>query len=279
MSFPVLFEVESLENRRLLSGDFSPISIPFFGKTLLLPTFNGGPGGGPVIRQAPVNGDFSASPDFTGWKTAGNDTVQAADFHSIPDAKITQAVISNGQIPSGGTLPTTAASLETFLNLNPGALSAPGKAATNGSAIKQNVTAKGGDVLTFKADFLTNESAKGNADYAFVTVTLNGKTQLFKLSRALKVTNPLDGAGFISETGYGTYVILLPRNGQYTLGFGVVNVGDTTVASDLLVDNVQLQPNFFDGFDGFGGHRDRGSDDGDRKDGGDSDVKRLFDNS
>lgn len=272
---PNSFGVESLEGRRLLSGNLPPVQIPLFNKTLLIPNFSGTPNAGPVTRQGPVNGDFSKTPDFTGWQTAGNEFVQAADFHPIPDGKAAQAVISNAQQPNGGTLPTSADNLETFLGLTSGALSAPGKTAVNGSAIKQNITAKRGDVLTFKADFLTNEIAKGNADYAFVTITLNGKTQLFKLARDLKATNPLDGSGFTSETGYGKYVIFLPKSGQYTLGFGVVNVGDGTVASDLLVDNVQLQPHFFDEFDGFGGRREHNADDNSTDD---PDVKRVFDN-
>ncbi len=279
---PNSFEVESLENRRLLSGNLPPIQIPLFNKTLLIPNFAGTPSAGPVTRQGPVNGDFTTSPDFTGWQTAGNEFVQAADFHSIPDGKIAQAVISNAQIPNGGSLPTSAGSLESFLGLDTGALSAPGKAAVNGSAIKQNITAKRGDVLTFKADFLTNEAANGNADYAFVTVTLSGKTQLFKLSRALKATNATDTTGFVSETGYGKYILVLPKNGQYTVGFGVVNVGDGTIASDLLVDNVQLQPHFFEGFGDFGGRgQNHGGDD--KKDSNDNDtkdddVKRLLQN-
>jgi hypothetical protein len=268
------FPVESLEERRLMSFSLPPIHIG--DTTLLIPTQLSGPSSGPVTRVGPVNGDFSASPDFSGWQTSGNEMVTAADFHSIPDGKKTQAVISNAQIPNGGKVPVTAAALETFLGLGAGALSSPGNLAVNGSAIQQNVTGKRGDVITFKADFLTNEAVKTNRDYAFVTITLNGKTQLFKLSGALKATVVTDGSGFASETGYHTYAVLLPKSGQYTIGYGVVNVGDSAFASDLLVDNVQLQPNFIDidrGFGGFddGDHHDHGSgDDG-------SDHNHLFD--
>lgn len=275
------FPVESLEMRRLLSFSLPPIHIPGTDTTLFVPTQLGGPGAGPVTRVGPVNGDFSATPDFAGWQTSGNDLVFAADFHSIPDGKTTQAVISNAQQPNNGTLPVTAANLETFLGLGTGALSSPGNTAVNGSAIKQNVTGKRGDVITFKADFLTNEAVNTNRDYAFVTITLNGKTQLFKLTGALKATVVTDGSGFASETGYHTYAVLLPKSGQYTIGYGVVNVGDSLFASDLLVDNVQLKPNFIDidrGFGGFddGDHHDHGSDDDGSGDDG-SGHNDLFD--
>ena len=263
------FEVESLEQRRLLAFTLPPFHIPGTDTTLLVPLFSGS-SPGPVTRQAPVNGDFSQTPDFSGWQTAGNDSVQAADFHSIPDAKITQASLSNAQQPNSGTLPASAANLESFLNLDAGDLNRRGKAAINGSAIKQNITAKAGDLITFKADFLTNELAKSRRDYALVSVTRNGKTQFFKITGVLKPTNPLDGAGLASETGYHGYAILLPKNGQYTIGFAVVNVGDSEFASDLLVDNVQLNTHprdvlgdfgdlgDFHDFRGDGGHRDLG---------------------
>jgi hypothetical protein len=226
--------VEPLEGRRLLSGGGDG------GGTTFVPFFPG-PNGPPVTRQGPVNGGFEQTPDFAGWQTSGNDLVLAADFHAPPEGAA-QAVISNAQMPNNGTLPVSAANLETFLGLTAGALSKPGAAAVNGSAIKQDVTGNAGDIVTFKADFLTNETTKANGDYGFVTVTFNGKTELFRIHAAVKPITGLNTSGFLSETGYRMYTIVLPKNGTYTIGYGVVNVGDSEVASDLLVDNVQLQP-------------------------------------
>src|SRR5947209_2021476 len=97
------FRVEFLEDRRLLSGTVPAVT----------PT--------PVTRVGPVNGGFEASPDFTGWQTAGNDLIQAADFHAPAEGAL-QAELSTGQIPNNGTTPTSAATLESFLNLSSGAL-------------------------------------------------------------------------------------------------------------------------------------------------------------
>ncbi len=153
-------------------------------------------------------------------------------------------MLSNGQTPNGGSVPTSASNLENFLGLKSGALSSPGAAAVNGSAIKQDIIGKSGDVLTFKADFLSNEPAVGgNGDYAFVTLTgANGKTQVIKITDVLTPTSPavFNSTGFTRETGYHTYAIQLPHSGTFTIGFGVVNVGDSTATSDLLIDNVQL---------------------------------------
>jgi hypothetical protein len=154
-----------------------------------------------------------------------------------------QASISNSAV--GATAPVDATTLANFLGVNPNSLNLHGKPAVNGSAIKQNVTGNAGDVISFKADFLTNETtAPGKGDYGFVTLTFNGKTQLFRLSDFTHATSPLifASSGFAAETGYHTYALILPRSGTYTVGFGVVNVTDSLIASDLLVDNVQLTP-------------------------------------
>lgn len=260
--------VESLESRQLLSAGVQSYMSPLQGATWLDVSLGGdnndgedgrGFSGGDdhgfnsrITRVPPVNGGFETFPDFTGWQATGNDSVLASDFYTPPEGAA-QAVLSSGPNTSGGsTNPVSAAKLETFLGLKTGALSNKGGSAFNGSAIKQTITAKPFDILTFKADFLTNEldkKAGGNPDYAFVSITFNGKTQLVRLSDALKTTStPVQSStGFVRETGYHTYALVLPRGGQYTIGFGVVNANDAMVASDLLVDNVRLQPlfNFF----------------------------------
>src|SRR5437868_6629229 len=169
---PYFIGLESLESRRFLSvGVGSPVAA-WSGADRLTPSGhanhddkdNGDDKGkgdddhedDRGQRRGPVNGGFEAFPDFTGWQTIGNDTIQAADFYPPPEGAV-QAVLSNGQTPNGGSVPTSASNLENFLGLKSGALSSPGAAAVNGSAIKQDIIGKSGDVLTFKADFLSNE--------------------------------------------------------------------------------------------------------------------------
>jgi hypothetical protein len=243
------FGVERLEGRRLLSAGGPSSPTP--------PV--------PVIRQDFVNGGFEASPDFTGWQTTGNDLIEAGDFYKAPEGNL-QAVITNGLQPSNGGTPVSAANLESFLGLKTGALSSPKSTAVNGSAISQNVTGRAGDFITFKADFLTNEAANAHKDYGFITVTFNNKSVLLKLSSlAYKTIASPNNTGFMNETGYHTYAILLPFSGTYTIGFGVVNVGDSLGSSALLVDNAQLQtrPFIFD-FRGDGDANANGGSDHDR---------------
>ncbi|GGA04420.1 hypothetical protein CYANOKiyG1_16810 [Okeania sp. KiyG1] len=47
-------------------------------------------------------------------------------------------------------------------------------------------------------------------------------------------------ASFFEETGYQSFSHTFSESGTYTLGFGVVDAGDTVVDSGLLIDNVEL---------------------------------------
>ena len=256
------FIVESLEARQLLSFGLPVIPLPLPIGDLIIPDVEDCRlRGGTVTRQGPVNGDFAAFPDLTGWQQTGNDFVVAGDFKPVPDGGSAQAVVSNAQAPTAGVLPVSASSVESFLGLKSGALSKQGKTAVNGSAIKQDITGKAGDTITFKVDFLTNEAAVGgNGDFGFITVGFNGQSRAYKITGKLVATDPLDSNGFASETGYKKYTIVLPCSGKYSIGFGVVNVGNALNASDVLVSNVKLNTspigNIFGLCDGRGDQND-----------------------
>src|SRR5690242_92342 len=98
-------------------------------------------------NAAIVNGGFEGFPDFVGWQTTGNTTIQAGDFR-VPAEGAQQAVLdTGGGALTGGSAPVTAAALETFLGLSAGSLTGTG--ATEGSAIKQlTINANAGDTVT-----------------------------------------------------------------------------------------------------------------------------------
>ena len=52
----------------------------------------------------------------------------------------------------------------------------------------------------------------------------------------------LSAADFAGETGFATFTVTLPTTGSYTLGIGVVDVGDAIGLSGLLLDNITLTP-------------------------------------
>jgi hypothetical protein len=194
-------------------------------------------------KAAVVNGGFEGFPDFTGYSTIGNASIQQGDFHT-PTEGLQQAVISNSTSPAPDTNPsvTNIGTLDNFFNLAPGFLESLSVA--SGSGFKQTFSASTGDVLSFDADFATNQSANGQ-DFGFLTLTdPNGATNFFNLSSLMGPqgpTNPLDGisAYFDSETGYTHFSVgPLGSSGAYTLAFGIANDPDTLDASGLLVDNI-----------------------------------------
>ncbi len=188
-------------------------------------------------RAAIVNGGFEDLTDFN----------QQADFKTPPDGT-KQAVLSNNPqaIPGDAGAVTNIPTLDTFFNLGAGALEA--RNVQSGSGIKQTFFANTGDVISFKYDFATNEAPTSETTRDFGFYTLQGPaggdaafTSLANPSVPLQSpTNPLDGinAYFNTESGYltGTFNVTTP--GNYTLAFGVANVGNTTNASGLLVDSV-----------------------------------------
>ncbi len=186
------------------------------------------------------NGGFEVG-TFGSWDTIGVTSIETAALGTGPTEGTYQGLLSN----DFGS--ATQSSLESFLGLSGGTLDSlvttPSPAgATEGSAIKQTFSGTAGDILSFDWNFLTDDGPPGGEsstynDSAFYT--LNG--QAFLLADTLGVFSP-SYTGYVAETGFGTVSITLPGTGLYTLGFGVVDVGDSLFNSALLVDNVVANP-------------------------------------
>lgn len=192
-------------------------------------------------RAAIVNGGFEGFPDFTGYTTIGNTSIQASNYKPPVEGK-QQALLSNSTNPVPGATGATTniGALEAFVNLGAGAL---GAGAKSGSAVKQTFTAVAGDKVSFSTDFLTNEGR--NADLAFYTLQLGASTATETVLATAGVTPTVAtsiaddvSSDFNKETGYTTTTITLAAGGTYTLAFGVLNIGDTNVTSGLLIDNL-----------------------------------------
>ena len=195
-------------------------------------------------RAAIVNGGFEGFPDFTGYSTLGNTSVQGSSYKT-PTEGTQQALLSNNTnaVPGSTGATTNIGSLDAFVNLGSGVLE--GQGAKSGTAIKQTFTANAGDKISFSTDFVTND--RTNPDFAFFTLQSGSTTTEIVLATAgVTPTVPTNalvedvGSDFNRETGYTTTTLTLVAGGTYTLAFGVVNFGDTNVTSGLLVDNIAL---------------------------------------
>ena len=203
--------------------------------------------------QAQVsNGGFETG-NFTSWATSGYTAVEQfttnpttdghyASFQIAPTSGSSLALAGTDHFGGGTPDPTSASGLETFLGLSSGALDAIANpdSTIEGSAFQQTFHANAGDVLSFAWDFATSEtSAPINNDFGFYT--LNGTA--FKLADTNSSLSSISGgasAPYDQHTGFAVKTVTLTTTGNYSLGFGAVNVNDNAISSALLVDDVHL---------------------------------------
>lgn len=190
-----------------------------------------------------LNGGFESG--FTSWTTAGNSAIQGAMVGTpsiMPTEGASHALLSSGN-GTPADLSITAAALETFLDLGAGGLTGIGAGAFRGSGLKQSLTSVNvGDVLTFSWNFLTNEATpSATNDFAFFNVSrVGGVPTSTLLANTNSTFSAITGGTFAEQTGYQPASFTFTVAGDYTLGFGVVNVNDQFGSSGLLVDGVSI---------------------------------------
>jgi hypothetical protein len=197
--------------------------------------------GGASNTSTIVNGSFESG--LSGWDRIGDARVVNSSF-GVPVANgSSQALLTTANSRGGNQ---TQASIESFLSLSAGRLEpiAAGDAIA-GSAIRQTVQAKRGETLTFNASFLTNESTPSSLfnDFAFVSISGQGRQQVFLISDTTS-------GGFVSSISAGFRVIRngsqvsisLDADGTFVIGFGVLDSGDTTLDSALVIDSIRFLP-------------------------------------
>lgn len=187
-----------------------------------------------------VNGSFTAG--LSGWAAAGDASV-AVDAAG-PALWLTTAA-EGGSDDDGvpfnrtGTAQVAVAAadgLAAFAGVAATAFdAAPGSGeAYEGSAVRQSFVAAAGDTLTFRWDLRSNDPL---GDRAFVVV--DGQAWLLAASdQAL----PGSGAPYAASTGPATFSWTFAGGGAHSLGFAVVDIGDYSVSSALVVSEVALTP-------------------------------------
>jgi hypothetical protein len=173
------------------------------------------------------NGSFEAA-SYCGWETTGHAVRTDSSFGIGPVHGASQALIT-----TGGN--TSRAAIEHFLGIEPGTLDTfTAYPATAGTALRQSLTVEAGRVLSFDWNFLCNDYVPYN-DFAFFSV--NG--EVHKLSDVAECDGLGNGnASFQDQTGFSSFSYTFSAAGTYTIGFGVIDVRDTSVAAGLIIDNV-----------------------------------------
>lgn len=191
---------------------------------------------GSLMFGGVLNGGFETG-DLTSWTVLG--TAEASSGNDYPP-----------QVnPFGGTFAARITSgalavddLEIALGLAPGDLESVAESGspTVGSVIVQTgVTVIAGQVLTFRWNYLSEESEEFN-DYSFFGFALSGgASQVFRLSSAAELP-ALEPEDDYKTSGWQTVTFQFTQSGTYALFFGSLDVDDELFPSDLWIDNVGL---------------------------------------
>lgn len=197
-----------------------------------------------------INGGFEQAPALTGWSSTGETGIATIATYGIAPAEgLNQAVTS---LEDPGKLSAPSA-VESFLGLSNGSLQAlvpptttPAPSVIAGSAIKQSLSVNAGEILTFNWNFITDDvTGPGQTtapDFAFWSLVpeLGNPVALANLNTgSFSATGSTD---YPNGTGYQTASYTFTTSGIFTIGFGVMSVGDLSGKSALLIDNVKIGP-------------------------------------
>jgi hypothetical protein len=208
-----------------------------------------------AAHAAIMNGSFANG--FANWQTLGETTASGNQaFLSTAFNEVTGVDSSGNEIRGGNAALfsfisgiSEDSSVEGFLGL-PSFLSSNDNFtnAIEGSAIKQTFSGRAGQTLSFDWNFRSNEAVGDNAnpdfnDFAFTTLSFSSQNLFFRLADTTSqfLARGSD-AEFDEQTGLRRFSFTLPFDAEYTLGLGVVDVGEPTIISGLIVDNVQAIP-------------------------------------
>jgi hypothetical protein len=190
-----------------------------------------------------TNGDFDT--DLSGWNTTGQTTVQNGQafletcyFDDAGGGCLETCYFDDagGGCNEDINRLTDFPGLKEFLATLPNDLNIK-----EGSAIKQEITVNAGEVLTFSWNFLTNEAPSDEYnDFAFFT--LGDHFQILADTQSSDLSDDFF-SGFNKSTGLKTFSYTISTTGQYTLGFGVVDVGPDdsgfAINSALQIDSIR----------------------------------------
>lgn len=194
----------------------------------------------PCFAGTVLVGGFEGS--FGSWSTTGLATIEGTFGGVVPPQGASQALIRSSDDDGDDV---AVADLATFLGIPQAQIDALGTGATRGSGLSLAITGVNvGDKLTFSWNFLTSETAPSTRDdFGFFSISHTADPQTATLLADIgDASNPFSSPeGYFSmQTGYGPMSHTFDTAGNYTIGFGVVNVDSTSFSSGLLIDEVSL---------------------------------------
>lgn len=187
------------------------------------------------VSAAVLNGGFETG-TLAGWSLTGAGSAQTAALGVTPPFGSYQ-----GFIETTGNATALAPTVAAALGVSGSAILGLGTGTpVNGTALSQAITVPAGAVLSFDWNFISdelNETATYN-DFAFFTVSGSAYLLASRNSSTFSLSSP--PPGFDGQTGWSTSTYTFATAGTYTIGFGVLNVGDAGHNSGLLLDAVTV---------------------------------------
>jgi trimeric autotransporter adhesin len=183
----------------------------------------------PVVLGELTPGNGSQVFGFVELIPLGNVTLNGAIPASDANLNNLQAQLSNNGLP--------VSNLETFLGLAPGELNGLGLGTvTQGSALTIRITAPVDSTAAFGWNFLTSESTPAGTYNDFSFVSIGGSALQALADTNFGTFTPTSVSGFSEETGPQTFSFGTSYPNGLTFSLGVVDVGDTSVQSGLLLN-------------------------------------------
>ena len=154
---------------------------------------------------------------------------------------------ASGNLNMTGVKPVDSSQLETFLSLPLTSLD-PSNAsfitATEGSAMKQTFAVAAGDTISVRYNLISNDISLfapgvGGFDSAYITIGQGANTTATRLAYS-SAAQTAASAGYAGQTQYQSFQYTVANSGNITLGFAVVDVGDYTTSSALLIDAINI---------------------------------------
>lgn len=176
--------------------------------------------------------DFNG--DFTDWEAIGRKQIKNIKSPNNPGVTNQGVLLDTFSEETANML-----ELVKFLNIEAAGLNKIGEV-YEGSAVKRSIIVEAGDTLTFDWNFLTDDFRnKKDNDFAFFTLSSIGAIKLADTFSAFS-SNLNNSTSFVHQTGFHTATYTFTTAGTYSLGIGVVDVGDGAVDSGLIIDNIAL---------------------------------------
>ena len=188
----------------------------------------------------------SVSENFEGglgaWTTTGDVAILSTTGGNIValTTAFTGGIDDLPLLNVSGVDPVSAAGgVDSFSGLTVGALDLNAiDQATEGSAFKQTFNVLAGETFSFDWQLATRED--GGLDYGFVVIG----SELFTLANAGAATVAATDPNYITQTGNGLtrFEYVFTSDASVTVAFGVVDVGDYSTSTSLVIDNVSIVP-------------------------------------